>query len=633
MDTDGKVPRGDVGRDLLLRDPRSPFGLKMNGKAVMRQFRSVWRDRTVVTVEMSDLERADRYARAATAGQADEMRRRALGNADRLLAEMLSQVDPTRDLVVLVAPAAPREHEEPTPFAMRGPGVHQGITQSGTTRRAGYVTLPDIAPTILHRLGIDQPTAMTGTLIADAGHGGTGPALYRSLASRNVVTRFRDTVAGPVSVWFVVFSLFGYAFAVLSLTGRRQRLRPWSAFIALMILAFPTVTYLFGLVRAEHLGFTGFLAAVFVGSAALALVAQQAGFRLMRRHDPRSAMVPPLLLIGAMYLLQILDVVTGGRMQINTVFGYSPVVAGRFAGYGNLSFALLAMSTVVLSTGLWGLARIQDEAMDGPRSHVGLAVVIGLFLVAIVADGYPAFGSDVGGVLALVPAGAVIAILLSGRRFDVRKAVLIGGATLAVLVLFAGLDLARPPQNRTHLGRLVASTVGGGGGGLSTVLSRKLSSNVHVLTSSTFIWAIPAALAFLAFLTWRRRGFVRSLMDVVPGSRACLWGGIVVAVLGFALNDSGMAVPAMMFPVLLPYLIHLVVQPDSGPDAQAPKWLETLLARFERDDVDGGGPGGGPNAELAPGADGGGAGGTTGVEVGQPVTGATARRAASGTGR
>ena len=68
--------------------------------------------------------------------------------------------------------------------------------------------------------------------------------------------------------------------------------------------------------------------------------------------------------------------------------------------------------------------------------------------------------------------------------------------------------------------------------------------------------------------------------------KACLWGSIVVAVLGFALNDSGMTIPAMMLPVLVAYLIHLVVQPDSGPDAQAPKWLETMLAKLEHDDDD-----------------------------------------------
>ena len=470
------------------------------------------------------------------------------------------------------------------PFAITGPGIRSGVTQSGTTRRSGYIGLPDIAPTVLHQLGIRQPTEMTGALIADQGRGSTGMDRYRTFVTRNTITRFRDQVAGPISVWFVVFELLGLAFAVLSLTVRRQGLRPWAMFLALVTLAFPTVTFLAGLLRGDRLGYPLFTVGLFAVSVLLAMAAQQIGFRLVRRGDLRSAMVPPLVLVGLLWTLQVVDILTGGRLQIDTVFGYSPVVAGRFAGYGNLSFALLAISTVVLSTGLWGLGRLREAPSRTERGQVGLALVIGLFLVAIIADGYPAFGSDVGGVLALVPAGAVIVLMLSGRTVNVRKVAIIAAASVAVLAVFAGMDLARPPQDRTHLGRLVASTLGNDGGGIGTVLDRKLSANLHVLTSSVFIWVIPSALAFLAFLTWRRRGFIRSLMELVPGIRACLWGGIIVAVLGFALNDSGMAIPAMMFPVLLPYLMHMVVQPDSGPDAQAPKWLEALLARLERDE-------------------------------------------------
>jgi hypothetical protein len=521
----------------------------------------------------------------------------------------MASVDPARDLVVFVSPAAPRAREETTPFGFAGPGVRPGVTQSGSTRRSGYVSLPDVGPTILHALGIKQPTAMTGALISSTGTGSTGLAQYRTFATRNVITSFRDQVAGPISVWFVVFELFVLVFAMVSLAGRGQGLRPWAMFLALVTLAFPTVAFLAGLVRVDRLGYAGFTLSLFAVSVLLALAVQQVGFRLVRRRDPRSAMVPPLLLVGLLWVIQVGDVLTGGRLQIDTVFGYSPVVAGRFAGYGNLAFALLAISTVVLSTGLWGLARIQEATGHRGRRRLGLALVIGIFLVAIVADGYPSFGSDVGGVLALVPAGAVIVLMLSGRRVNMAKVAIIGSATVAVLGIFAAIDLSRPAQDRTHLGRLVASAAGNDGGGLGTVLDRKLSANVHVLTSSVFIWVIPSALLFLAFLTWRRRGFIRNLMEFVPGIRACLWGSIIVAVLGFALNDSGMAIPGMMFPVLLPYLVHMLVQPDSGPDAQAPRWLEAMLSRFEADpkaevrDADGwrpADPGEEPVAPVAP---------------------------------
>ncbi len=44
-----------------------------------------------------------------------------------------------------------------------------------------------------------------------------------------------------------------------------------------------------------------------------------------------------------------------------------------------------------------------------------------------------------------------------------------------------------------------------------------------------------------------------------------LAGGLLVAFLGFALNDSGVAVPAMMFAVLLPYLTYVLLRWDPTP--------------------------------------------------------------------
>jgi hypothetical protein len=55
----------------------------------------------------------------------------------------------------------------------------------------------------------------------------------------------------------------------------------------------------------------------------------------------------------------------------------------------------------------------------------------------------------------------------------------IGVATVAVVALFALVDLARPAGQRTHLGRFAADVFNGEAG---TVVRRKLESNWHVLT-------------------------------------------------------------------------------------------------------------------------------------------------------
>ena len=126
-------------------------------------------------------------------------------------------------------------------------------------------------------------------------------------------------------------------------------------------------------------------------------------------------------------------------------------------------------------------------------------------------------------------------------------------------------DRARPEEDRTHLGRLVSRVADDGGGGFLEVIERKLGSNISILTSSVWTLTIPFALGLLIYLARRRSGFLRDLQEQVPGIRAMLAGGLLVAVLGFALNDSGVAVPAMMFAILLPYLTYVLLRWDQAP--------------------------------------------------------------------
>jgi hypothetical protein len=210
---------------------------------------------------------------------------------------------------------------------------------------------------------------------------------------------------------------------------------------------------------------------------------------------------------------------------------------------------------IVLATGLWGMA-----VLEGRKGRTALAAA--LIALVVVCDGLPSLGSDVGGVLALVPAGAVVVLLLSGRKVDIKRLVLIAVGTVAIISAFAAVDLTRPAEKRTHLGRIASKVIDADGGGLATVLARKLNANISILTSSIWTWIIPVAILFFGFLVWRRTGLLRSLEERLPGLRACLVGALVAGFLGVALNDSGVAVPAMMLAVVLPYVTYLVVRTE-----------------------------------------------------------------------
>src|SRR5207247_2340702 len=100
-----------------------------------------------------------------------------------------------------------------------------------------------------------------------------------------------------------------------------------------------------------------------------------------------------------------------------------------------------------------------------------------VLLVALVVDGAPPWGSDVGGVLASGPAFLVVGAVLAERRVSWRRVIAALAGTAAAVTTFALVDLARPARDRTHLGRLAAHP-----GDLGEVVQRKIESNLHILT-------------------------------------------------------------------------------------------------------------------------------------------------------
>ena len=550
-DGDGAVPGGRVAGDLLVGDPDAPFGTWLDEDAVLAAFTEAWRDRSVVVVEASDLVRADAAQPLATPEQATALRRRALERTDRLVGRLLAEVDPERHAVLAVGPYHARSGPHLTVAALRAPGLEPGFLRSASTRRSGYVSLVDVAPTVLDLLAVDRPASMEGRAFEAGDAGDTAAGRRDDLVEGDRAARFRDDLINPFWTAFIVLNVVLCGAAIVAI----RRGRSWSGLrlAALSLLGVLPATYLAGLFAFHRIGALAFW--VFVGVAGAGI---GAAALLLGRRRP----VDPLLAVLAVVLgLLLVDVVVGAPLQLNTVAGYSPTVAGRFAGFGNLAFAQLAAAGVLL-------AALLAHRIGGRRGAlVGIALLAGI----VVADGAPMWGSDVGGVLALVPTLGVLTARLLGWRFRPRLLAVTALATVAVLTLFALVDLSRPPDRRTHLGRLVEQVRDGGFDAFETVVLRKLGANLSVLTSSVFTFMVPIFLLFVGYLLWRSPEPVRRIKRDVPELGAALAAFGVAAVLGFALNDSGISVPAVMFGVGNTSLVYLIArQGAAGGDGDRP---------------------------------------------------------------
>lgn len=537
MGPDGQVPGGEVGRELLVDDPSAPFGSRVDHAQLLAAFDAAWTGgRTVLMIEASDLTRAMEYRSFASADRRREMRDAALAEADALIGDVADRLG-EHDAMLVVSPIAPPGAPDLAVVALRAPSVQRGLLVSATTRRDGYVQLADVAPTVLDVLGVKPPTSIEGRPFRVVRQRDAHQLVELDDAGQQAA--FRDSVV-PATVTTMIFVLV----LLTAATILRRRL-PAGIVGVIPVLATGSLgalaaTFLSAVLGIRTIGL--YIVLLIVAGVVVAAVATVAD-----RRVPGAA---PIIGVGAVVGLIAVDVTVGAPLQLNTVFGYSVAVAGRFAGLGNLAFALFGAGALVFAALL-----AERSGTRGPR------IAIGILGVALLIDGLPNLGADVGGVLSMVPAFGVAVLVLFGRKIGVREIGGVIGATMAALLGAAFLDLARSDASQTHLARLAQHVLDLRTRPFLDSLERRWSASFG--DGQTGAWvvlivlvAIVAAILLLRLVPERER---RALDRT---ERAAAVGLAVLATLGLAANDSSFAVPFTMLLVVAPVVIHRTVSAE-----------------------------------------------------------------------
>lgn len=543
MGAEGIVPGGTVGRGLLVRDPAAPFGRRLDHDAVLDAASEAWSasDRGVLLVEASDLARASAHRPRATPAQGRALQAEALRSADRLLGALLEQVAGPGDAVLVLSPVADGASPELAMVALRTPDRGGGVLRSATTRRDGYVQLADVAPTILRLLGEDVPDDVEGRPF-EVSPRPSGDRVGE-LADEAEAAELRDGLM-PVVVPLVIGFLAVLVAAAWRVPSERaRRLVVPGAHAALAVV--PT-TFALGQLPAVTGSTPGYLVGLAVGAAVLG-----AATCAVDRWRPGLGTIAALGLVVGLFAG---DVLAGAPLQVNAVFGYSVAVAGRFAGIGNLAFALFGAATVLLA------ALVSHRWGERARPSV-----VALLVAVVLLEGLPMLGADVGGVLSMVPAFLVVALVLHGRRLAPRHAALAAVAAGATVLAFAFVDAARPEGERTHLSRLAEHLVEGRASSFGDSLARRLQASFGSIESAAWALVVSLVVVVGAYVVLVGRGWLvpgqpstrRPRWLQGPSATAALGGLAVLAVVGLVANDSSIAVPATMLIVVVPVaLLH-----------------------------------------------------------------------------
>lgn len=550
MDGRGWVDAGAVGRELLTEDTTAPYGVRADPAAMRRAVRAALVEADVVIVDPGDMDRAAEFAAVATPAATAAARRVALASTDLLLADAVRAAGPDA-LVLVVSVVPPGKDWHLTPMVASGKGVVAGYLHSPSTRRLGVVTLTDVAPTVLAALGLPVGEGMIGHPLRY--HQGTADLGMLRDTDRDAA--FRETLYYPLTFWFIVLQALVYALAVVVCTrlGGTGRTAAVLRSAALAVAAWPVATFVLRAIPD--------VAVLGVGAVPLLVAIDAALVAAALRLGGQRPLGPLAWVCGATVALLVADLATGAQLQISSLLGYSYHSAARFTGLGNTAFGMLA-ATAILAACL----HVHHAPRRG-EATITAACVLGLVALA---DGAPSLGSDVGGILTLVPVFGLTLFVLSGRRLSWKAVGLAAAGAVVVVVVATGADLLRPAGSRTHLGELAARIGDEGLDPLRTTLDRKVAANLRSFRSP-WAWVIAIAAAYLLAVVAWARGWAR-LLPPRSALRAGLAGVLAAGVLGYAVNDSGAVVTGLAFVYIGPFLTLLALCHDDG----APVVLEPV---------------------------------------------------------
>ncbi|GAA0317541.1 hypothetical protein [Kineococcus aurantiacus] len=452
-----------------------------------------------------------------------------------------------------------------------GSGSYEGFLGSRSTRQTAIVQTTDLTPTVLAlALGTDHGTAgLVGAPVTSTDAGADAAAREEKVRDLDAAAQAVQPLVGPFFTVWGASQIVLYAVATIALRkawggpAGRRRILAGLRVLAVVFGAVCASTFLANTIPWwRHGSSTGSHLLAVSGAVALyvAVITALALLGPWRRHA-----LGPLGFVGFVTAAVLaVDCATGSRLITSSLNGLQPVVAGRFYGLGNQQFALFATGSLLFTIA------VADRLVRDGRRRAAVVLVAVAGLLATYVDGV--LGSDFGGPPAILPAFGFLALVVAGVRLTPRRVAVVLGVTVLALAAISVADWLRPVDDQTHLGRFVQSLLDGGAW---QVVERKAAQNLRILYGNWLLSLVLAVAAvFIAFVLARPKVLGVSVLqrayDRFPVLRPGLGCLLVLLAVGFAVNDSGAAVPAVGAMLAVPLLIACVTRVLEGDPEDVP---------------------------------------------------------------
>lgn len=539
MDENGRVQSGNVD-NINKKDDTMPFGISTDYDKLKSETKKYYENNDAIFVELGDTYRLDEYKNNLNENTYKSMKKKIYQNINDYLKEVFEMAG-KNDTIYIVS-----EFESNLDYKTKrrlSPVIKfekdgYGLLESSTTRNSGIVSNIDIGVDIINKFGLKNELMIGKVFKNVQDENGIKKVLkdYERIVSINTIrASVVNSYVGIVSASWVIAMI-----AILFKNkipkkekglGRDQIFKVLKELIKLgliMPLAFLTAPVF------QFKTPAGLVSGVLIVTIIYYLI----GYFLFRKDDIKQMGFYAFLTIG----LIIIDCVIGTPLMKSGIMSYDAINGARYYGVGN------EYEGVTIASAVFALAVL----LNYKKISKWLAVV--LSLVILITSAMPSMGANVGGAISECVAYLLFILLIFDVKLDLKKIIMIGVATVLVVVAFAGLDFLMGTES--HLAVFTNQIIQEGPAAIFYTFGRKIQMNLKLAKSSVWVNILIVSIIIIGALIFKPSGYFKKIHDKYPMIFKGFMASFVGCIVTLLVNDSGIvAASTAAIYILIPIII------------------------------------------------------------------------------
>jgi hypothetical protein len=522
MDNYGRIDQGNVD-DINIDDNTMPFGISTDYKKLTTQTKEFYNSSDVLFVDLGDTYRLDIYKNSLNEETYEKMKDKINSKINKYLKEVFGMVSEGDTVYIVSGYPSTIDYKNRRRLSpvIKFKGEEKGLLTSNTTRREGIIANIDLGTDILNEFGLKSDLMIGKKLNYIAKDNNIDYAIKEnkkqvalSLSRAAVINTFVIVVSAS---WIVAAIALGCRsrFSEEAKAKVFKVLKELIKFGMIMPFAFMVAGLLN---QTSQMGVT-------VGIFAVAVILYGIG-RIFIKDDFKNMGTFALATIT----LVIIDTFCNSVIMRNDIMSYDAIVGARYYGIGN------EYEGVVIGSAIFAISMLLNLKI------IKKWMITPIFLAILFCSAYPSMGANVGGAISGSIAFFLFVMLVYNVKIDFKKICLLGFSAVAVVAIFAFLDIKLGLGS--HLGEFVHRIFLNGPHEVIMTFARKIQMNLKIAQTSVWVNILIAGIVLFAISMIRPTGMFLVFKQKNPE----IFSGFIATTVGcfvtLLVNDSGIVAAA-----------------------------------------------------------------------------------------